>query len=306
MTPRFLRGLASVLVLAAACLSGCALERIAYRSVADGLAQGGDTFATDDDPDLIAAATPFALKSMETVLRRQPDHRGLLLALCRGYTQYSYAFVDTPADELEGHDVSAAYAQRDRARRLYLRARDYGLRGLGLANADAAARLLAEPVATLRQRSAGDASLLYWTGVSWAAAIALGKDSPDLVSGLPVADALVRRAEALSPDLEDGGLQTFLIGYEVARPGAAPDALDRARSHFRHSVNLTGGGQAAPYVALAEAIAQTRGQRSEYEALLGRGLAVDIDRHPAWRLTNRVAQRRARWLLSDAENRFPE
>jgi hypothetical protein len=47
-----------------------------------------------------------------------------ILAAARGFTQYAYVYVQLPADEMEDRDVAAAYAQRERARRLYLRARD--------------------------------------------------------------------------------------------------------------------------------------------------------------------------------------
>ena len=44
--------------------------------------------------------------------------------------------------------------------------------------------------------------------------------------------------------------------------------------------------------------------RAEFDALLARALAVDVDRRPEWRLANLVAQRRARWLLSRTEALF--
>ncbi len=56
---------------------------------------------------------------MESVLAESPHHRGLLLAATQGFVQYTYAYVELRADELEDKDLQAAYAQRERARRLY-------------------------------------------------------------------------------------------------------------------------------------------------------------------------------------------
>jgi len=295
---------AACAVLASA--PGCSVREYAMRSVGDALAGGGDTYAADEDIELVGAATPFGLKTIETVLAAVPDHRGLLLAAARGFTQYAYVYVQLPAEETEERDVAASYAQRERARKLFLRARDYGLRGLNLANPESAERLRADPAAALSGTQREDVPLLYWTGLAWAAAISLGKDDPRIIAGLPAVDALVMRAAALDPDYAHGALRSFLIGYELNRPNAAPDAIERARAHFARAVELSGGKQAGPYVSLAESVAVARRDRREFETLLKQALAVDPGARPEWRLENLVMQRRARRLLAQADEFFPE
>src|SRR5882762_1488437 len=78
---------------------GCSVKRMAVNKVGDALAGGGTTFSSDDDPELIKSAVPFSLKLMESLLAESPRHRGLLLAACSGFTQYSFAFVNQEADE---------------------------------------------------------------------------------------------------------------------------------------------------------------------------------------------------------------
>jgi hypothetical protein len=281
---------------------GCSVRQMAASSIGDALAGGGDAYAADDDIDLIGAATPFGLKTIESLLGTVPEHRGLLLAAARGFTQYGYVWVQMPAEEMEEHDVRAAYAQHARARRLYLRARDYGLRGLGLTRE----AMRADPAAALSRATREDVPLLYWTALAWGAAISLSKDDPAIIAGLPAVDALVRRAAELDIDWDSGALRSFLIGYELNRPNAARDAVALARRHFERAVELSGGQQAGPYVSLAESVAVARRDRREYESLLRQALAVDPDRRPEWRLANLVMQRRARWLLARAGTQFPE
>jgi hypothetical protein len=290
--------LAALLALA----QGCSFTGFVAGKAGDALAGGGDVYASDDDIELVGAATPFGLKTLESLLAAAPDHKNLLLAAARGFTQYSYVWVQSPADELEERDVRAAYSQLARARRLYLRARDYGLRGLGVSQA----AMRAAPVAALSRTSQEDVPLLYWTALAWGAAIALSKDDPATIAGLPAVDALVQRAAALDIDWDAGALQSFLIGYEVSRPNAAPDAIARARRHFERAVELSGGQQAGPYVALAESVAVAQRDRRQFEALLRQALAVDVDRRPEWRLANLVMQRRARWLLSRVDQLLPQ
>ena len=287
-------------------LSGCSPRQYVVRSLGDALAEGGAVYASDDDIELIGEATPFGLKTLESLLAVAPDHRGMLLATTRGFTQYAYVYVQLPAEEAEERDVAAAYAQRERARRLYLRARDYGLRGLRLGGEAALLRLLSDPSKTLAATTRDDVALLYWTGVAWFAAIALSKDSPATIAGLPGADALIGRAAALDPDFDHGSLQTFLIGYEMNRPNAGADAEARARTHFARAVKLSAGGQAAPYVSLAESVCVVQNKPREFRHLLNQAIQLDAGAHPEWRLANLVMQRRARRLLVRADELFPE
>lgn len=267
-------------------LAGCSVREYAAGAIGNALATGGDVYAADDDIELIGSATPFGLKTVESLLASAPKHRGLLLAATRGFTQYAYVFVQLPAEEAEERDVAYAYGQQQRARRLYLRARDYGLRGLKVAP--------------------DDVGLLYWTGVAWLAAISLSKDSPAIVAGLPQADALITRAAALDADFDHGTLQSFLIGYELTRPNAPSDAIERSRAHFKRALELSAGQQASPYVSLAESVAVARQDRREFEALLKQALQVDANARPEWRLANLVMQRRARRLLARADELFVE
>lgn len=283
---------------------GCSIRKFAVNQVGNALAEGGSTFASDDDPELIRAAVPFSLKLMESLLAESPRHPGLLFATASGFTQYAYAFVQMDADELEDEDFGAAEALRTRARRLYLRARDYGLRGLEARHPGFAARLRAQAQAGAATARRGDVPLLYWTAASWGAAISLAKDDPDLIKDVPQVEALIDRALALEPDWGDGAIHSFLITYEMARVGAEGDPAARARRHFERALALGRGAQAGPYVAFAEAVCVARQDLEQFDTLLEQALAVDPDAVPDQRLLNLVMQRRARWLASQREDLF--
>ena len=298
LAQRFLRGVVLALLLGlVAGNTGCSIKRLAINQLGDALSNGGGSFATDDDPDLIRAAAPFSLKLMESLLVESPQHRELLQALASGFTQYAYAFADQPADELEEKDLAAANAGHARAKRLYLRARNYGLRGLAVKHPDFEKLLRASPAAAVRVTTKADVHLLYWTAVSWAAGISLSKDNPDAIADLPLAAALMDRALALDSGFDHGAIHSFLITFELARPGAGPDAVAKARQHFARAVELSGGNQAGPYVSLAESVALQQQNAAEFKALLDQALAVKVDARPEWRLVNTLMQRRAAWLL---------
>lgn len=285
-------------------VAGCA--NLVANSLGNVLAEDSLAYAADEDIQLVGTAIPFGLKTMESLLQEVPRHRPLLAAAARGFTQYAYVYVQLPADELEERDVEAAYAEWGRARRLYLRARDYGLRSLGIDGPAQRLALYRDPRAALAPLGEGQMAALYWTALAWSAAISLGKDQPRLVAELPIVAALVERAMQIDADFDAGGLHTFLIAWEMGKPGAGEAAPAIADAHFRRALALSDGQQAAPYVSMAEAVAAPGGDRPAFERYLRQALAVDADARPEWRLANHVMQNRARWLLSRRDLLFLE
>jgi predicted anti-sigma-YlaC factor YlaD len=281
-------------------LGGCSVQRFVVNKAGDALSGDSSSVARDDDPEFIRAAAPFSLKLIESLLAKSPRHPGMLLAAASGFTQYSYAYIQLDADQIEDHDFERSQLLRQRAKRMYLRARDYGLRGLEVRHGGIADALRRDPVAALASADAADAGLLYWTGVAWAAAISQGKDDPQLVGDLAIVDALAARADALAPDFGNGSLQGFLVTYEMARAGR-PEV---ARAHFTRALAASGGHAAAPYVALAESVCVPQRARTEFAAMLDAALAIDADRYPDQRLENLIMQSRARWLKSRIDELF--
>ena len=284
--------------------SGCSIKRLAVKKVGDALAGSGTTFASDDDPELVKAAVPFSLKLMEGLLNENPRHEGLLLATASGFTEYAYAFVQQDADELEDKDLAAAEEMRGRARRLYLRARNYGLRGLAVRHQGFEKALRAEPKQAGHLATLKDVPLLYWTALSWAGAVSLSKDNPDLIGDMPVIEAMMDRALALDEAFDNGAIHTYLITYEMSRPGGTGDPAARSREHFERALALTKGLEAGPMVSFAEAVCVQKQDLKQFEALLQQALTINLDVKPECRLVNLVMQRRAKWLLSRTDQLF--
>jgi len=284
--------------------SGCSFKKLAVNKVGDALAAGGTTFASDDDPELVKAAVPFSLKLMESLLAESPRHEGLLGATASGFTQYSYAFVTQEADEMESKDYAASRELKVRARKLYLRARDYGLRGLEVRHRGFAKLVREKPMEAVGLARKRDVALLYWTAASWAGAISFAKDDPDLVADVPAVEAMIDRALQLHEAFGEGAIHNFLITYEMSRQGATGDPTERAKRHFERAMELSGGHQASPLVSYAEAVSVQRQDYKDFESLLNRAVAIDVNARPDLRLENLVMQRRAKWLLSRTDELF--
>ena len=296
----------AVVVLFGLTLSGCAIKAVVVDKVGDALSESGNAYASDPDIELVGAASPFGLKLIESLLEEAPRHRNLLLAAARGYTQYAFAYVQVPADDLELSDINAAYAQRSRARRLYLRARDYGLRGLGVTTPRIAVDIRQDPTKALQKTKRDDVPLMYWAAAAWGAAIGLGKDDPGLLADIPVVEALIRRVLELDDAFQAGAAHSMMISLVMAKPGPESTRTSAADTHFDRAVELSRGLAAAPYVAYAEAVAIPRNDKKTFDAKLQQALQIEKMAAPQWRLVNEVYQRRARWLLTNSELYFPQ
>jgi hypothetical protein len=97
-------------------LSSCSIRHMAIKSVANGISgESANIFASDDVPELVRDAIPFVLKFNESLLMELPNHKGLLLATARAFTQYAYAFLQLEADFLDEADRSRADKLRHQA-----------------------------------------------------------------------------------------------------------------------------------------------------------------------------------------------
>jgi predicted anti-sigma-YlaC factor YlaD len=272
--------------------------------VADFLGESsGDLFTSEEDPELVREALPFALKTMEGLLAQSPDNKGLLLSTCQGFMLYSYAFVAQEADELEYEDYQRSEEMKERALKLYLRAKGYCLRGLEVDHPGLGPGLLTDPAEAAGRLSSNDVDLAYWTSAAWGAAISAGKDRPELLADLGTVKALLSRLLELDPDYDQGSVHEAWITLE-SLPATAGGSPARAREHFDKAVALSGGLKASPYVTFAEGVAVQSQDRKLFQELLDKALAIDPDKAPEDRLVNLVAQKRARLLQERVDDLF--
>ena len=268
---------------------------------AQALGQRARALKTGDVGVLRVGATPQVIESL---LAETPNHPGLLLAAASGFTQYTFAFVAEDADEAEEKDLAAATALRLRARKLYTRARNYGLRGLEVAHPGIEKALRTSPRTAVAQLGKADVALAYWTAASWGALIGVSKDNPEILADQLIVEALLDRVLVLDEAFGAGAIHQVMIRYELARQGGAGNAVARARRHYERAVELARGHQAGPLVAWAETVSVKNQNAGEFKRLLEQALAVKVEVQPEHRLENLIMQRRARWLLSRLDDLF--
>ena len=286
--------------------SGCSVRKFAIHKLGDVLAGGtASVFATDDDPELIRDALPFALKTIEALLAESPEQPKLLLAACQGFTQYAYAFAEVEAIRLEPTDYRGAVRQRQRALKLYLRGRDYCFDAVRMASPGLIEALRHSPETALAESDFDDVELMYWTAAAWGSAVSAGLDRPELVADAPAIRSLVERALELDSGYASGAIHEAMVVLE-SLPAHMGGSIERALHHFKRALALSQGKKAGPYVTWASEVSVKQQDRGEFERCLRKALDVDVDALPEERLANLVAQDLAQILLSQAEDLFFE
>ena len=289
---------ALILAMAGLLVAGCSIKKMAVNSIGDALSGGGGVWMSDNDPELIKEAIPFGLKTNESLLEVSPEHLGLLEATAQGFTAYAFLLKEE-ADRTESRDLREARRLRARASNLFLRGRDYALRGLEVSHPGFTEGLKKDRDATLAQTEEEDAGLLYWAGASWAGALSVAKDNLQLIAEFPTAGALVGRVMELDDSYNDGSAQEFFVAYEAGRPGGS---LAEAREYYERALELSRGERASVYLALAESVSVSEQNVREFRTMLKEARAIDPDEKPENRLLNVIAQERADWL----ETQIPE
>ena len=297
------RGALSALV-ASALASGCSLQTMAVNAVMPTIANP-EVYLSEEDPELIRNALPFLLKTIESVLETEPSRRDALLFANNGFLLYANAFLQHDAALAEWTDYERAAELNERARRMYLRARDYGLRLVEIEHPGITDRLFEDPAAAVMVFDVEDVETLYYLGGAWMLGINLSLDRPALVADLPTARALLDRALLLDESYNKGVLHTAFITVESVGE-ALGGSYQRAREHFDRAVGLSEGLDAGPYIAMAVGVSIVEENRQEFVELLETVLAIDVDKEPANRLFNVLSQKRARILLDHVDDLFFE
>ncbi|HEX9723094.1 MAG TPA: TRAP transporter TatT component family protein [Vicinamibacteria bacterium] len=296
----------SAALLALAFGAGCSVKKYAVNQIGELLSSGDSIYETEEDIVLVREALPFSLKLVETLLTESPNHRGLLLAACRGFVLYSYAYVDYEAEVLADEDLDLARTLRERARRLYLRGLGYGIRALEQSYPGFGDMLSRSPEdaagSTDQDDRERDLPLLYWTAASLGLAISVSKNDAAMLAKLPEVEAILDRALELDESWNQGALHEFKLTVAASQPGRMD--TDRMESHYQRALDLSRGRRASLYLAYAEAHSVPMQNRNEFRSLLETALDIDPDAEPSYRLMNLLAQRRAEWLLSRIDELF--
>ena len=273
-------------------LSGCSLNTLALRTTTGLMEKGAAAYHEEPDTQLAKEAIASQLKFVEALLRSEPGNAKLLLLSAEAFAGYTFLYVE---------DAAPA-----RAKELYVRGRDYGLRALARhpALSGAADQPLEAVEQALAKAEKPDAPALFWSAFAWSGAINLSRDSAAAVADLPKAVAKMKRAWELDKEFHFGGPDLFFGVYYASRPAMLGGDNAKAKTHFEWARRLTAGKYLMAYVLEARYYAVAVQDRELFTALLTRVKDSPAGALPGARLTDEIAKEKAAALLEKADDLF--
>ena len=287
-------------------LSGCSINAIATRAVARALSGGDEpsVFVTDNDPELIADALPLALKIYDQLIVERPEDPELLLAGGSAYISYANAFLQTPAGMLPPEEFEERELLIRRAKNLYLRGRDYVIRGLQEQHPEAETLLEGDLEPLLEVVTEEHVPYLYWIAAGWLGAFSTEPFDMDLSVSVSRASPLLLRAYELDPDFDNGSIDELLIAYYGSLPEGLGGDREKALYHYDRAVALADGKKASPHVSYATTVLIPEQRIREFVEAMELALEVDAEAYPEYRLVNTIKQREAAWYLENLDRFF--
>ena len=247
--------------------------------------------ARHDDLDLVASGVPTFLLLLEGLLVANPQDPQLLLSATETYTSYATLVeVDDP----------------QRAKHLYHRGKEYGLRALALrlSQPDLLQAPYAEFVRVIDDLEASDLSVVFWAASSWGAWISANTESMAALADLPKVIKLMQWIAAQDETFQYGSPHVFLGTYYAALPPMLGGNPQKAAEHFDRAVAISKGQVLMVYVLKAKFYARQIFDQALYESLLHEALTRPADAVPELTLQNIAAQKQAQILLDQADDFF--
>lgn len=270
---------------------GCA-QRMTIRLAAPLMDQALESLSEESDLEIARQAAAANLKLLEAALKSDPTNQRLLLLACRGFAGYALAFV--PEDEPE------------RARDLYERGKDYGLRAMDCERRlRGMADLTLEQVGpALRRTRKRDVPKLFWPAFAWGYWINLSRDKPAALAELPKVEAIMNRVLELDERTFYGGPHLFFASLYAGRTKMLGGDPERGKKHFERNLEINGGRFLLSYYLYARYYAIQTQNKALCEELLNKVLDAPSNLLPDQRLINGVARQRADILLMDIDDYF--
>ena len=279
-------------LLALADGSGCVVLRHSISSMTTPLAADlVQSLQEQSDLQLVHDGGAAFLLVFDGLVRSSPDNDGLLLAAANAQIAYAGAFV--------GRE------EAPRARAMFAKARDYGLRVLRRRGAFDKVwdRPLDAFASAMPAFGSDDVPALYATATAWAGWIISSPDSMQALSEFSKVRALMQRVLDLAPGCQHGGPEQFFGIYYAIQPRGGGQDLAKSKEFFERAMKFAGPDYLLVRVTYAEFYARYAFDRELFEKTLKDVLAHGGDR-PEFRLTNAAARRRAQGLLERADDIF--
>ncbi len=271
-----------------ACIPIKAVRVAAVGSILEDVARSS---AKQSDLSVIREGTPAYLMLIDGLIEAYPYREELLVAGAEAYSSYAAIFIDE---------------DQEKAKKLYLKAKEYGLRALSKRKRfkELLPKHVDQFTTCLADFTKRDVPALFWTASSWGSWISLSTDSVEAMAEIPKVLCLMERVMELDEGFYYGGPHLFMAVYHMSRPKAYGGDPERARRHFEKAFELSQGKFLMAHVLYAKYYARQTFDRELFVSTLERILDAPVDSVPELTLLNTIAKQQAKGLLEQVDDYF--
>jgi predicted anti-sigma-YlaC factor YlaD len=254
-----------------------------------------------DHPKVVSLYFEKKIKSLERKKSLSPKQKRLLL---KTKVEYGFGVLLEESDRILDHDYNLGVKKSQEAHIVFSDAKKVGNSILIISYPKLDSWLSGK---TNLQFKINDVSDLYWLAAAYGGAIKSSRGNPFDVVKLPVVKKLLMTAIALDPKWGKGALYSAMMSYTSSRPDLFGDALiDSVSSFYAKALIASDSLDASLFVSYAELIDKKFQDRDAFEQKLDLALNMDVEKDKDFRLSNIIAQERAKWLLSKTDEFFFE
>lgn len=286
-------------VFIVALVSSCSLKKMAVRQATGFFAESRKVFEQETDLELAETSIASNLKLLEAMQVHDPESRDLNLLIAEIYSAYTLSFAEDKMEEAEAAKKDAEVKrQQQRAKMLYLRARDYAGKVL-------LPRLEAESIAALSEKQLqeklakldkDDISAVFWYAFAWGSSINVDREDTQALSELPKIEIMMAQVKTWDEAYYFAGAWLFEGVYFGARAEMMGGNLSRAKEAFEKNLKLTEGKMLITQYFYARTYCIFAQDKSCFDKNLQVVLDAPADIHPGQKLANALAKKKAERL----------
>ncbi|UCD83709.1 MAG: hypothetical protein JSU92_10475 [Deltaproteobacteria bacterium] len=272
--------------------TGCSIKRMAVNSMVPTFGDLTGAAYKQVDTEILRHGMPFTIILIDGLLELSPNNRDLLVIAAQAYGGYPTAFIDEDEDP-------------ERAKRLYVKGRDYGLRALKLnkkfRKTLEEGKRFREAVQYLDEKYI---PAMFWTAQNWAAWLSLSTKNVSALFDQPKIIALMERVMELDDTYYYGGVHLFYALYYANMPPMAGGGMDKAQAEFDKVFEFAGENFLMANFFYAQYYAAPLRDEALFDRELKKVLETPSDVEPELTFMNEVAKLKAKKLLNKKNRIF--
>jgi hypothetical protein len=199
-------------------------------SAASPLIDGGvEALFSEADDEFAREAIPGLMKLVDGAILSAPKNQKLLTNATMGFASYAMGYIE---------DIDPK-----RARNLYIKAKEYGFRGLrenSTFKKYENASYDDFKAFAMKDFDKDDVPLIFWTAISLGLYINQSMDNPDAIAELSKVEVMMGRVKELEPTYFGGGPDLFFGVIECVKPPMLGGDPEKGLAYFQNAMKISG------------------------------------------------------------------